>query len=315
MPKAKATVTEAADVIDAVKGAVEPSKKVVQRKGQKPAAKPKTEMKRALDAVSGVPAKVETEAETKAEDLKETVAETVEEAVKAAKEKTLFHGFEVKDGTDLGELEELTAVTSEGLEAIHRKDKDLIGHYLHLGEFQSKASAFFISPKVYGQFLKDALPASQLLDAPLRSNCKWLWEALNKPEHEASDILTVLWLNRIEDYKSANPTVIRRDWKAASAAAALHAEAEAEGMSEEQLAEVKKAEKEAKAQAEAEETGHLIEDFIKVADREALGKAFWHALLGKKADAIGFMQSLLPVVEGSAEEEDTEVEDAEVIEG
>ena len=33
MPKAKATVTEAADVIDAVKGAVEPSKKVVQRKG------------------------------------------------------------------------------------------------------------------------------------------------------------------------------------------------------------------------------------------------------------------------------------------
>ena len=162
-------------------------------------------------------------------------------------------GFEVKEGADLAFLSEATKMANEAIDSINRKDADLLGQYLSLGMFQSSVVGMFASTKVYGQYVAAKVPASASLDAALRSNCKWLYEALNKADHEASDLLTILGINRIEDFKSANPTVIRREYKALSELSQAKAKAEAEGKTVEELeAEAEANEAEAKKKAEAE---------------------------------------------------------------
>jgi hypothetical protein len=177
-------------------------------------------------------------------------AKPVRNAKPAKPEPVLFKGFALADGASPEAVETAAKKAQEALDAIKGSEAGLVGHYMTLGQFQSEAAPLFKSTKLYGEFLKAELPASQALDPALRSNCKWLFEALNAEGHEASDLLTVLGVNRIEDFKSGNPTVIRREYKAAKAeadkAAALKAKAEAEGV------DVSEAEKLMKEEAEAQ---------------------------------------------------------------
>ena len=92
----------------------------------------------------------------------------------------------------------------------------------------------------------------------MRSNCKWLYEALNVPGHESADLLLVLQVNRIEDYKSGNPTVIRRHYKDAKGAIEAQYAAEASGMTVEELANAAKADKAVAAQRESEMIAEMI---------------------------------------------------------
>ena len=132
-------------------------------------------------------------------------------------EPTTYKGYEVAEGVNPSDIEALTKGASDALANIKAKDGELLAAYLTMGEFQSKASGMFKSTKLYGEYLKTELPASQDLDAALRSNCKWLWEALNNEEHDAfGKLLPALGLGHnegIEQYKSGNPTVIKRAYK------------------------------------------------------------------------------------------------------
>lgn len=120
-----------------------------------------------------------------------------------------------------------------------------------IGKGAAAIAPMFKSTKLYGQFLAKEIPASQSLDPALRSNCKWLYEALNVEGHEAADLLAVLKINRLEDFKSGNPTVIKREYKAAKAEAdkkaKLTAKAEAEGVDESEAEKLLKDEAEAQA--------------------------------------------------------------------
>ncbi|MBD3754212.1 MAG: hypothetical protein IE937_01055 [Gammaproteobacteria bacterium] len=140
--------------------------------------------------------------------------------------------YEIAEGVDPATVEAEAKVAQAAIDAINNKDADLLGSYMALGKFQSEASKLFKSSKLYGQFLKNELPASQALDAALRSNCKWLYEAMNVEGAEGfSDLLHMLGgINRLEDYKSANPTVIKRAYKQAKKKADKLAEAEKAGI-------------------------------------------------------------------------------------
>ena len=160
----------------------------------------------------------------------------------AKPEPVLYKSFELAEGVDPKAVEAATKSAQEALDAITGTESKLVSSYLALGQFQAEAAPMFKSSKLYGQFVAAELPASQSLDPALRSNCKWLYEALNVSDHEGSDLLNLLEVNRIEDFKSGNPTVIRRTFKAAKA----------------------EAEKTAKLAAKAEEAG------IDVSEAEAL---------------------------------------------
>lgn len=134
---------------------------------------------------------------------------------KAKPEPVTIGGFTLKPDADVRKVQAGTDTAKTAIEAISNKDADLLQSYLALGEFQSTVSVMFASTKVYGQYLAEAIPASQTLDPALRSNCKWLYEALNVLDHKNNDLLKVLDVNRIEDYKSANPTVIKRNYSQA----------------------------------------------------------------------------------------------------
>lgn len=123
--------------------------------------------------------------------------------------------YELKEGVDAAAVEAEAAAVADAVAAIAKNDSDLLPSYMALGKFASSVAPLFKSTKLYGQFLAAKAPASTTLDPALRSNCKWLYEALNVADHEGADILSVLGVNRIEDYKSSNPTVIKRAFKEA----------------------------------------------------------------------------------------------------
>jgi hypothetical protein len=214
-------------------------------------------------------------------------------------------GFEVKEGADLVFLSEATKLANEAIESINRKDADLLGQYLSLGMFQSSVVGMFASTKVYGQYVAAKVPASVSLDAALRSNCKWLYEALNKADHEASDLLTILGVNRIEDFKSANPTVIRREYKSLAEVSQTKAKAEAEGKTVEELeAEAEAKEAEAKKKAEVEGLA-IFSKFVALFEsrlpkktlNDILMPVLKEAASGKKdgPQVLAMMRSVLPV--------------------
>jgi hypothetical protein len=216
-------------------------------------------------------------------------------------------GFEVKEGADLAFLSEATKLANEAIESITRKDADLLGQYLSLGMFQSSVVGMFASTKVYGQYVAAKVPASGSLDAALRSNCKWLYEALNKADHEASDLLAILGVNRIEDFKSANPTVIRREYKSLAEISQTKAKAEAEGKTVEELeAEAEAQEAEAKKKAEIEGLA-VFSKFVALFESRLPKKTLNDILLpvlkeaasGKKdgPQVLAMMRSVLPVTE------------------
>ena len=214
-------------------------------------------------------------------------------------------GFEVKEGTNLELLAEITARANVAIEAIKQNEADLLTQYLSLGMFQSSVVEMFASKKVYGQYVAAKVPDSAFMDAALRSNCKWLWQALNKADHEASDLLTILGVNRIEDFKSANPTVIRREYRALAEIAKSKAEAEANGKTVEELnAEAEAAEAEAKNRAEAEGLA-IFSKFVALFESRLPKKTLNDILLpvlkeaasGKKdgPQVLAMMRSVLPV--------------------
>ena len=161
---------------------------------------------------------------------------------------------------DVAAVEAATQDAAQAIESIGRKDSDLLTAYMTLGRFQSAVAKMFASVKIYGQYVKAKVPASENLDPALRSNCKWVYEALHKEDHEASDLLKVLgvWtgandpIDDLKRFKSGNPTVIRRTYKEAKDEAARKAELEAQGINPNDAEAVSKAEKE-KAEAEKAE--------------------------------------------------------------
>jgi len=170
---------------------------------------------------------------------------------------------------------------------------------------QSSVVDMFASKKVYGQYVAAKVPDSAFMDAALRSNCKWLWQALNKADHEASDLLTILGVNRIEDFKSANPTVIRREYREMAEIVKAQAKAEAEGKTIEELdAESEAKEAEAKKKAEVEGLA-IFSQFVAIFESRLPKKTLNDILLpvlkeaasGKKdgSHVLAMMRSVLPV--------------------
>lgn len=265
----------------------------------------------ALDIANAVAAVVDTAAapaagpaKKKAKPVKPSNADTDKKA-KVAAAAIVFKGesgetYELSKDADPKALKSAAAVAIKALSAIGKKDADLLKHYLALGQFQSEASKLFKSSKLYGMFLAKEMPASQELDAALRSNCKWLHEALNVTGSDGSDILHILGVNQIDDYKSKNPTVIKRDYKSAKKDAELAAMAEEAGKSVEELENEANAVAEAEAEAAADKLKALIAEFAKnVLAKENKDEAEADLLdimnevfLGKKKDAIELLNSL-----------------------
>ena len=164
--------------------------------------------------------------------------------------------FDLIEGADAKDIAAKAKAVSKAADAIQRKDNDLLASYFAIGEFASAVAPMFASPKVYGQYLAKAAPASASLDPALRSNCKWLWEAVNDANHDAfADLLVHLGLNpkandrtaEIAKFKSGNPTVIRREYTAAKKKSETLATAKERGLDlsneEEAMKSVAKADK------------------------------------------------------------------------
>ncbi|MCA9002699.1 MAG: hypothetical protein KDB61_12300, partial [Planctomycetes bacterium] len=164
--------------------------------------------------------------------------------------------FDLIEGADAKDIASKAKAVAKAADAIQRKDNDLLASYFAIGEFAASVAPMFASPKVYGQYLAKAAPASASLDPALRSNCKWLWEAVNDEEHkDFSDLLLHLGLNvkandrtaEIAKFKSGNPTVIRREYTAAKKKSETLATAKERGLDlsneEEAMKSVAKADK------------------------------------------------------------------------
>lgn len=166
------------------------------------------------------------------------------------KQKPTLEGAELVEGADVEVITKATEEVTDAISKIGSKDSDLLDSYLALGKYAASISPMFNGPKQYGMYLAKKVPESAKLDAALRSNCKWLWQALNDPEHEGSDILVVLGgINDIASFKSANPTVIKREYQKAKKAKDAQKALKDDGIdvedAEEALATVSKAAKEA----------------------------------------------------------------------
>ena len=181
-----------------------PATKPVGRKTSAPKAKttkPKPIVNQSvMDAMLGVPVDAMPTPKAKPEPVAKPAPATID-------------GIALKEGTDAATVQAATAIALDAVSAIVRKDEDLLLGYLALGGFQSNLKTFFASTKLSGQYVAKAIPDSAKLDPALRSNCTWLFEACNG-FNDASDILSVLAVNDIASFKSANPTVIRREYKA-----------------------------------------------------------------------------------------------------
>lgn len=92
---------------------------------------------------------------------------------------------------------------------------DKLIDYLNVGRVSHEIAIQVKSTKTHGQHLAKLLPETQKLDETLRSNCKWLYEALHVPGSDGADILDVLEVETLTELKTANPTVIRRKYKIA----------------------------------------------------------------------------------------------------
>lgn len=177
----------------------------------------------------------------------------------------VLEGFALNEGADVEAIRKDTEDAAKASDAINRKDADLLGSYLALGRFNSEASRAFKSTKLFGQYVAKMIPSSAHLDASIRSNCKWLYEALNDPAHDAyGKLLGVLGVNDIASYKSGNPTVIRRDFTKIVKEADAKAKAEALGIEGDDpvkaLAGVERAEAKQKLTEQIEEAMGILEE-------------------------------------------------------
>lgn len=67
--------------------------------------------------------------------------------------------------------------------------KQQLSCHLAFGEFSSTSKPMFRSTRKHGEFIAKMVPKSAIMDAALRTNSKWLWEALNIPDHTAATFL------------------------------------------------------------------------------------------------------------------------------
>ena len=93
-----------------------------------------------------------------------------------------------------------------------KRHEEKLEDYLNLGRFISEARKEILSDKLLGQYVKAALPESKALQPSLRSNSKWLYEALNDKGSKGTDILEVSGVATMADYFTANPSTIRRKY-------------------------------------------------------------------------------------------------------
>lgn len=116
--------------------------------------------------------------------------------------------------TDLDMNTLLESVAAEKERSADAKQKILEAR-LAFGRRASALGAEIASAKLLGQEFARRYPASQGMDAALRSNCRWLAEALELEGHEARDLLVALGVNSVFELRSENPTVIRRKYNKA----------------------------------------------------------------------------------------------------
>lgn len=198
------------------------------------------------------------------------------------KEPATFHGYAVKKDIDpqvLRDLDKLSEEANKSAKLINEKGKgiDLLKSFVAVGKFSHTVKEIIAAPKQFGQYLKEHLPEYDQLNAPDRSNSIWLYKALFVEGSEGfEDLLELLGLNpmandKVEElgkFKSANPTVIKREWRNAKKAVEAVEKLEEEGISlgEGETAEeaLKRAEKEKREAEEAEELERLKKEDAKM---------------------------------------------------
>lgn len=93
----------------------------------------------------------------------------------------------------------------------YKRDKGPeIENVLKIGKLMSDLAKVTPSKKLLGLGLKKKYPEIAEISSCSRSNCRWLYEALSGEQD--TDILDVLGVSQIEDFKSRNATVIRREY-------------------------------------------------------------------------------------------------------
>lgn len=84
---------------------------------------------------------------------------------------------------------------------------------LTMGRYQHELRKQMPSTKLYGIQLAQDIPETQDMDDALRSNQKWLYEALYVPGSEGNDIRDILGIENLADFHSDSATVIKRKYK------------------------------------------------------------------------------------------------------
>lgn len=241
--------------------------------------------------------KAPTKATTKAPAKKTTKAKPKAEPKPKPEKPTpvMVDGFELKDTTE-SEAKAIAAETeavAKAVQAIADKENDLLSSYMTLGKFASEVAPRFKSTKLYGQYLAKAAPASQTLDAPLRSNCKWLYEALHNPDHKDADLLATLGLNpRANDkqaemakFKSGNPTVIKRSYNDAKKEADKRQKAIEAGVNpddDDELAKMQQAEKDKASASSKRKVTKAVKNLVRYCNAQE-----------EKADALAEIEDTL----------------------
>ena len=103
----------------------------------------------------------------------------------------------------------------------HRKlSKPALRYYLEIGRYLSSLASDYPSTKERHAMMVRDFPMLKGIGSALRSNCKRLYEALHGSRDH--DLLEVLGVQDIDEYYTANPTVIIRDYRERKASHARH---------------------------------------------------------------------------------------------
>lgn len=99
-----------------------------------------------------------------------------------------------------------TALEEPRNQRLNERNED----YDTIGRLMSALRSKHPSDKIYGQEVARLIPKTKKWDSTRRSKCLWLYQALNVPGSEGSDLFEVLNIDSLQELNSANPTVIAR---------------------------------------------------------------------------------------------------------
>lgn len=103
--------------------------------------------------------------------------------------------------------------------ASHKQSKGPdVQYFLMVGELLYIYRLQFKSNKVFGKFLKEQVPDIAAMRNDLRSNCIWLHKKTSG--RGKRKLLRLLGVKNLRDFRSNNPTVIRRAYREAINASA-----------------------------------------------------------------------------------------------